>query len=498
MSALKPCRPDMSDLFDDIPRGLHQQSDAEMQAPRARWHSAEELTASEKGRYTPNKIFLGRIGNSYIGNDDDRHMMTIAGSRAGKGRACIIPNLLHYAGSTLVIDPKGENAAITAQRRHKMGQRVYVLDPFGRAPAHCEPFKAAFNPLSLLTLDNPYLIDDAAVIADALVVPSGNDPHWDETAKSFIEGLILHVITTPEFEGRRTLVTVYQLLMSGMAFQRDGEECDGMNGLRMSMRTNDALDGTIINIATEFFEKAENERNSVLSTARRHMKFIRSDAMQSILSTHNFDLDELHRQDTTIYLCLPATRLSANKRWLRLFVNMALEALEREKKRHDKPPVLMILDEFPILGHMSQIEDAAGQIAGFGVKLWPIIQDLSQLKALYKDRWETFLGNSGVIQCFANNEQTTTEWISKRLGKTSFQVLRKSDLTVNQAKEGASGQSWSTELHDLLTSEEVARLFDRQSGRQIIIRGGSHAIALERVNYDEDAYFAKHATQRGV
>ena len=108
MSALKPCRPDMSDLFDDIPRGLHQQSDAEMQAPRARWHSAEELTASEKGRYTPNKVFLGRIGNSYIGNDDDRHMMTIAGSRAGKGRACIIPNLLHYAGSTLVIDPKGE------------------------------------------------------------------------------------------------------------------------------------------------------------------------------------------------------------------------------------------------------------------------------------------------------------------------------------------------------------------------------------------------------
>ena len=59
----------------------------------------------------------------------------------------------------------------------------------------------------------------------------------------------------------------------------------------------------------------------------------------------------------------------------------------------------MIMDEFPILGHMQQIEDAAGQVAGFGVKLWPIIQDLSQLKALYKDRWETFMGNSGVIQC---------------------------------------------------------------------------------------------------
>jgi len=126
------------------------------------------------------------------------------------------------------------------------------------------------------------------------------------------------------------------------------------------------------------------------------------------------------------------------------------------------------------------------------VKLWPIIQDLSQLKALYKDRWETFMGNSGVIQCFGNNEQTTTEWISKRLGKTSFQVVKKSDLTLRQTADGASGESWSIEVHDLLTPEEVARFFSRETGRQIIIRGGRHAMALERVNYDKHPFFQKH------
>lgn len=143
---------------------------------------------------------------------------------------------------------------------------------------------------------------------------------------------------------------------------------------------------------------------------------------------------------------------------------------------------------------MRQIEDAAGQIAGYGVKLWPIIQDLSQLKELYKDRWETFLGNAGVIQCFGNNEQTTTDWISKRLGKTSFQVVRTSELSTSQRNQGGSGESWQTEVHDLLTGDEVARHFSRESMRQIIIRSGQPPIALSRVNWDEDEFFSEHAT----
>ena len=84
-------------------------------------------------------------------------------------------------------------------------------------------------------------------------------------------------------------------------------------------------------------------------------------------------------------------------------------------------PVLFILDEFASLGHMRQIEDAAGQIASYGVKLWPILQDLGQLKALYKERWETFMGNAGVLQFFGNNDLTTLEWISKRLGATTIE-----------------------------------------------------------------------------
>ncbi len=84
------------------------------------------------------------------------------------------------------------------------------------------------------------------------------------------------------------------------------------------------------------------------------------------------------------------------------------------------PPVLLILEEMAALGRMAAIEKASGYIAGFGVKLFCILQDLSQLKAHYPQSWETFLANSGVITAHGTTDQTTTEYLSKRLGLTEI------------------------------------------------------------------------------
>jgi type IV secretion system protein VirD4 len=156
--------------------------------------------------------------------------------------------------------------------------------------------------------------------------------------------------------------------------------------------------------------------------------------------------------------------------------------------------VLVVLDEFAALGHMQQVEDAAGQIAGFGVKLWPVLQDLAQLKALYETRWETFLGNAGILQFFGNNDLSTLEWISKRCGKTSIEVVRSNDVTVSAAKQGATGVSQSTEVHDLLTIDEAARYFGRDDPklRQLVVWAGRRTpfLVLQRAYYDKHGLFA--------
>ena len=508
----------MAGILDDFPRGVEEgRLRTENKTPEAKWLPSSKILSDPALSYDPNhpgaKLLLGTLDGRMIGIDDDRHMLTVAGSRAGKGVSVIIPNLIFYPGSVLAIDPKGELASITARRRTEgLQQKVFVLDPFDRTAEWVEPFKASFNPMAALTEENPHIVEDAGLVADALVVPSGGDIHWDEAAKNFIEGLILHVATYPAYDGRRHLITVRELLIKGavvdgsvlgdeaMRQEFAGQSIEHMEGLRAQMIQNDALGGIVQAAATEMFERPDKEMGSVLSSARRHTTFLGFPAMQRVLCGHDFDLAELKTAPggMTVYLCLPAGRLGTCNRWLRLFVNLTLEAMEREQRK-PAVPVLLCLDEFATLGRMEQIEVAAGQIAGFGCKLWPILQDLGQLQSLYKDRWQTFMGNAGVLQFFGNNDVGTLEYIAKRLGKTSLLVSRRGETGQEERDAGKTGRSSGTEVHDLMTAEEVSRFFGRDSPykRQLIIRPGERPMALSRVVYYRDRLFADNCDPAG-
>ena len=494
------------DIMDDVPRGrdtqfLHQQS-----VPQSRWQSSALLERSEALAYDPDdpgaKILVGTLGRKLVGITDNRHMMWVAGSRAGKSVG-LVNNLLLYGGSVIATDPKGELANITAARRAELGQKVHILDPFNIVADRLSGFRANFNPMSILTTSSTTIIEDAGLIADALVIAAGKDPHWDETAKNFIEGVILHVATDPSYDGKRDLVTVrteiVRALLPGDDADLEANE-EPVPALEIAMLKNAErlsqweqsadLGNAIEGAARDFFEKEERERSSVHSTARRHTKFLDYSAIRRVVRGHDFDLADLKADPAgvTIYLCLPASRLGICNRWLRIFVNQLLDAMEREKTK-PPAPVLVCLDEFPVLGYMRQLEDAAGQIASFGVKLWVILQDWNQGKALYKERWETFAGNSGVLQFFGINDLATAEYVSRRLGKTRVDVTRSGEVGRDQAQQGLSGRSEASELHDLMTPEEIMRFFARSDRhkRQLVIWAGYNPMILQRVEYFDES-----------
>ena len=175
------------ELMDGVPRGLSSKYLKDQSIPQARWQAQEAICSHPALRYDPanpqGKILLGAIGGQLIGIADDRHMQTIAGTRAGKS-VTVIANLLHYDGSVLMIDPKGEGANKTARRRVELGQDVFVLDPFDRTRGPARKYRAKYNPLSALTLDSETIIEDAMQIVDGLIVSDGQekDPHWNESA----------------------------------------------------------------------------------------------------------------------------------------------------------------------------------------------------------------------------------------------------------------------------------------------------------------------------
>jgi len=506
-------------VLDDLPRGVPNRRLDQQQTPFSRWLDPTAFATSKAFQFSPSKIFLGVVdgfawddgrewfvkGGQPIGIGDDRHVVLCAGSRAGKGRSCLIPTLLEYEGSVLALDPKGELANVTARRRASLGQRVCILDPFGVTAARLGPFKTGFNPLRLLTPQSPTLIADAGLVADAIVIGSAQaDPHWDESARNLIEGIILHVATYPKYEKERTLVTVREVLKRAFDKVRDlPEDFEGeappqmraelLHNASLVGKTNPALSAALEGAARDFYDKGERERASVLSVALRNTKFLDYPEIRASLSSHGFDLAELKtaKGGLTVYLCLPAGRMATCNRWFRLFVNLMLEAMERERSKPNVP-VLALLEEFHVLGYMQQIEIAAGLAAGFGMKLLIVLQDLTQLKRHYKDGWETFLGNAGMMVFFGNNDMTTLEYVSKRCGQTSLIVDRKADVTVDQRMAGATGMSWSLEVRELLTAEEVSRFFGRddKNQRQVLIRPGLPPAVIQRVKYDRHELFA--------
>lgn len=506
------------DFMRDVPRGDSTRFLRQQSVPQARWMKVDEITASIALAYDPRKpgkkVLVGALGSRLIGIEDNRHLLTVAGSQSGKSVG-LTGNLLFYPGSVLATDPKGELAGITAKRRAAMGQRVYALDPFGIAPASIKPFRAAYNPMDVLTLTSPTMLEDAAQLAESIVIQSADakEPHWDESAKNFIEGVIEHVASAERHAHRCSLVTVRELLKKALWVEPqegDGDEKKPKKkprpALYLEMMENAAalesdpetadIGSAVMGAALDFYGKGENEIAGVLSTVNRHTKFLDYTAFRNILRRSDFRLDELKTapEGMTIYLCFPGMRMELSKRWLRIFVNQMLNAMESEKTK-PAVPVLACLDEFPVLGYMKSLEIASGLLASCGVKLWAILQDWSQGKALYGERWETFAGNAGVIQFFANNDLTTTEYISRRLGKTTVEVERAGDVTQEQRGQGVLGRSDSIELHDLLTADEVMRQFARDDRlqRQLVIWAGHHPMLLQRVVwYDTKGPLAPH------
>jgi type IV secretion system protein VirD4 len=436
-------------------------------------------------------LLLGRRDGKLIGWSDDRHLLTVAGTRAGKGASLIIPNLLLYSGSVLAIDPKGELARITGRRRAGLG-RLVVLDPFGengRWPS------GSYNPLDELDPTGKEVIDEAGAIAQALVFYSGmGDPHWSAAAQAVVRALILMALSLDA--KYRNLVTVRQLLMlthplvTDWAARLEVSEEGALLGMMEAL--GDQFYGVVKGQGLALKSMAEKERESVLSEARTQTQFLESPPVQATLLKSDFRLRDLKSGTLSVFLCLPARYMDTHERWLRVIVNLAIGALEprgREQRADKATPVLLLLEEFPVLRHMEKLEIAAGQLAGSGVKLWVIVQNLGQLKRYYKEGWETFIANAGVVTAFANADLDTLNYIRGKLGNVPMLLSRASGASSAALLGGA--RPIQDDLRDaaLLETDELSRTFERGKRRLLVLAAGRQPLILERVLYFRDEMF---------
>ena len=426
------------------------------------------LTRSETG------LLVGRDPKSGrpIRYDGPAHLLTMAPTRTGKGVGTLIPNLLTADRSVVCIDPKGENARVTGRARDRFG-KVHVLDPFGVIG---EP-SAAFNPLGDLDPDGLDVAEDAATLADALVYDlpgEAGEAHWNEEAKALIGGLILH-IAAEESRERRTLGSLREALTLAP---------DAFTALLGRMQRSTAANGLVARAANRHLAKSDREAAGVLSAAQRHTHFLDSPRMTAVMGRSDFAFADLKRRTATVFLVLPPDRLSTYARWLRLVLSRSLTDMARASEK-PTAPVLYLLDEFAALGRLDPVERAMGLMAGYGLQLWPILQDVHQLRATYGQRAGTFLSNAGVLQVFGVNDHDSARLISDLLGQETvvFQTLSRaldaeaSGITLGEQHVG----------RPLLTPDEVRNL--PQDG-ELLFLAGQRPVLARKLRYYEDREFA--------
>ncbi|WP_277765863.1 type IV secretory system conjugative DNA transfer family protein [Sphingomonas sp. HITSZ_GF] len=358
---------------------------------------------------------------SYSG---DRHLLTIAPTGSGKGTTAIIPNLLNYPGSCLVVDPKGENALITATRRRQLCDQVYIVDPWGIAADAGS--SARFNPLDWLVAGDLDIAENAMLLADALIAEEKDkDSFWDQEAKALLQGVILYVATDEHEADDRHLARVRDLLL-----------LDGEDLRQFFERMRESVHHVVASTGARSLQKDPKTLSNVLASVQAHTHFLDSPRLRANLSASDFRFEDLKANPTTVYLVLPADRLGAFGRWLRLLIQQAITVTARDVANKPRKPVLFILDELPSLGRLAKVREAYGLMRGFGMQIWGIVQDVPQMRELYGDGWETFIGNSGAITYHGSRDNSSADYFSKLCGEATvlnFSTSTSSSSTVNSS-----------------------------------------------------------------
>lgn len=403
-------------------------------------------------------------GGLYVGYrlyyKDEGHIVTCAGTRGGKGVNLLLPNLLklgHFQGSFVVIDPKGENAAVSADYQRSIGRNVVMLNPWDILGLG----SVAFNPLDILKIDRLNLTDDVQMVAESIVpMKVDRDDHFDERARSLISGLLLHLVT--EYDDKsKTLATLWGWL------RLPDEQWKALLK-EMTESTHPDVGDIVKKTADEVLysmEQGAREFASVMSTARKHTDFIKSPALRDSLANGGFKSADLVEQNTIVYLIIPADRLKSQPRWLRLVVTALMRSVVRNPGKRD---VCFMLDEFYSLGYLSEIQTAMGLYAGFGIHVWAVLQNLVQLQEIYGNSWQNFIGNASVKHYFNIDDNFSADYISHSMGTYSVPSYNKlGELS------GSTGRN-------LLNADELMN----QSGETIYTRIDKlHPIDAPKVPY---------------
>lgn len=354
-----------------------------------------------------------------VSESEDRHVFLIAPTRYGKGVGMIIPTLLEWPHSVVVLDVKGENWAKTSGYRHKAGHRVLRMD-WTSSPAG-KSWRATWNPFNEIRADS--IVRDSQRIAMDILDPDGRgfNDHWVRSGYTFLSGLIMYMYlrNNDPVEG----AFPFPLSMRGLSMIVSDPErpIDDLYGDMLSFNRREVQE-----IAREMLNRAPPEKSGVVSTLNGFLSTYRDTMVTENTAMSNFNLTDFidpDKKPVSLYITVPPSDIERLRSLVRLFFNMFndkltkddVETIETKKRR----PVLFLLDELPSLGRLKVLEDGIAHNAQYGIRYFLVAQNVGQVKGHYGEHGAgNLFANCHTRIFFGTPDPASADMISKMLGKT--------------------------------------------------------------------------------
>lgn len=449
----------------------------------ARFANNGDLAKANFYNSSETSLVVGKKDGKLLYLSGQQFAILAAPTRSGKGVGIVIPNLLSYEGSMVVLDIKQENFDLTSgYRKDKLGQDVFLFNPFAE-----DGRTHRWNPLSYVS-DNPHhRVSDLTSIAAMLYPDAGADQKfWVAQARNAFLAFSLYLFDQQTLLKNMGLDSTADVPTLGAVFRLSTGDVGDLKQYLVRLAAKENLSETCKAAFISLLSQAEETFASIMGTFKEPLNPWINPIVDKATSADDFLLTDVRKKKMTIYIGILPNKLAESRLIVNLFFSQLINQNTKELPQNNpdlKHQCVLLMDEFTSIGKVEIIASAVSYMAGYNIRLFPIIQSMAQLDATYgKENARTLITNHALQIIYAPREQQDANDYSEMLGYTT---VRKE--SISRGREVSKSEN--EERRALMLPQELKAMGpDREV---FLYEGIAHPVKCDKIKYYQDRFFTQ-------